>query len=181
MKKHGPFTITDSKEVYKNPWISVREDKIIHPNGKEGFFGIVEMVPGVSILALDEDNNVYLTEGFHYAHGVDSLETVSGAIDAGETPLEAAKRELQEEIGMVAEEWIDLGVVNPFTTVISSPATVFLAKGIRTEAGMKDEGELIITKKIPFDKAVEMVMDSTITHAQSCVLILKAARYLRNE
>jgi len=67
MNNNGPWKIKSSEEKYKNPWINVREDQVIGPDNKDGIFGIVEMVNGVSILPIDEDGFVYLTKEFHYA------------------------------------------------------------------------------------------------------------------
>ncbi len=181
MKNNGPWKIKDSQVKYKNPWISVREDQVIRPDGKDGIFGVVEMVAGASVLPLDSEGFVYLTKEFHYAIEQDSLEVVSGAIEEGETELEAAKRELKEELGVEANEWIDLGMMNPFTTVVKSPATLFLAKDIRFSEANPEGTEKIDLVKVKFDDAVKMVMDSQITHGQSCVLILKASQYLRKQ
>ena len=100
MKNNGPWRIKDSQVKYKNPWISVREDQVTRPDGKDGIFGVVEMVAGASVLPLDDDGFVYLTKEFHYAIEQDSIEVVSGAIDEGETAFEAAKREILEETGL---------------------------------------------------------------------------------
>ncbi len=181
MTNNGPWKIKNSEEKYKNPWITVREDQVIRPDGKDGIFGVVEMVAGVSVLPLDDNGFVYLTKEFHYAIEQDSIEVVSGAIDAGENNIEAAKRELQEELGVEADEWIDLGKLNPFTTVVKSPATLYLAKGIKFIKANPEGTEKIELIKIKFDEAVKMVMDSEITHGQSCVLILKASEYLKDK
>lgn len=178
MKKNGPWTIKESSEKYKNPWIRVREDKVIRLDGKDGIFGVVEMLSGVSVLPLDDDGFVYLTEEFHYAIGKNSVETISGAIDENEEPLEAAKRELQEETGIQADEWINLGEVNPFTTVVKSPATLYLARKLKFGEANPEETEQIKIRKIKFEEAVKIVVESKITHGPSCVLILKAAIYL---
>lgn len=181
MKTNGPWKIKGSQVKYKNPWISVREDQVIRPDGKDGIFGVVEIVAGVSVLPLDDNGFVYLTKEFHYAIEQDSIEVVSGAIDKGETALEAAKRELKEELGAEAKEWIDLGMLNPFTTVVKSPATMYLAKGIVFSEAKPEGTEKIDMLKVKFDDAVKMVMESEITHGQSCVLILKASEYLRKQ
>lgn len=119
--KKGPWIITNTKEVYRNPWISVREDSVIRPDGKDGIFGVVEMKPGVSVLPLDDDGNVYLTQEFHYAVERETIEAISGGIDDNEDIQDAAKRELKEETGIIAREWTDLGVIDPFTSVVVSP------------------------------------------------------------
>jgi len=181
MKNNGPWKIKNSQVKYRNPWISVREDQVIRPDGKDGIFGVVEMIAGTSVLPLDDEGFVYLTKEFHYAIKEDSIEVVSGAIDEGETALEAAKRELKEELGAEASEYINLGKMNPFTTVVKSPATMYLAKGIQFSEAHPEGTEKIDLVKITFDEAVKMVMDSEITHGQSCVLILKASEYLRKQ
>lgn len=178
-KKHGPWIIKETILKYKNPWIEVREDQVTRPDGKSGIFGVVEMKPGISVLALDEEGFVYLTEEFHYAIGKESIEVVSGAIDQGEEAIDAAKRELEEELGIEAEEWINLGHLDPFTSVIHSPAYLFLAKRLHFGETKQEGSEKIQCKKIPFQDTINMVLESKITHGPSCVLILKAQGYLR--
>lgn len=178
-KRNGQFIIKDSVQKYKNPWIEVAEDQVVRPDGKPGIFGIVRMVDGVAVLPLDDDGYVYLTKEFHYAIEIEDVETVSGAIDKNEKILDSAKRELKEELGMEAEEWIDLGLVNPFTTVVKSSQQMFLARKLSFGKDNQEATENIRLVKLKLEEAVEMVMNSEITHGASCVLILKAARYLK--
>ena len=179
VRKHGPWIIKETILKYKNPWIEVNEDQVIRPDGKPGTFGKIKMKPGISVLPLDDNGFVYLTKEFHYAIGKDSIEVVSGAIDKTETPIDAAKRELQEELGIIASEWIDLGLVNPFTTVINSPANLFLARKLKFTKINQEGTEIIKLKKIRLDEAVNMVINSKITHGPSCVLILKVHEFLK--
>jgi ADP-ribose pyrophosphatase len=181
MDFNGPWKIKSSREKYKNPWIRVREDQVIRPDGEDGIFGVVEMVAGISVLPLDDNGLVYLTKEFHYAIGQDSIEVVSGAIDKGESSLVAAKRELKEELGIEAKNWVDLGLLNPFTTVIKSPATMYLATKINLSEAKPEGTEKISLMKVKFVDALRMVMESKITHGPSCVLILKASEYLRKQ
>lgn len=129
-KQKGPWQVKSTKTIYKNPWMKITEDKVLRPDGKDGIFGVVQMKPGVTILAIDSKNNVYLTEGYHYAVGRISLEAISGGIDKDETKLDAAKRELKEESGLVAGKWTYLGVIDPFTTVVTSPNHLYLAQDL---------------------------------------------------
>ncbi len=108
-KQKGPWQVINTDIKYENPWISVREDKVIRPDGKQGIFGVVTMVAGSSVLPVDEKGNVFLTKEYHYGVERTTIEVVSGAIDEGESPLEAAKRELKEEVGLVATTWTAQG------------------------------------------------------------------------
>jgi ADP-ribose pyrophosphatase len=156
----------------------VREDQVIRPGGSVGFFGVVDMVSGSSVLAIDGNDEVYLVREYKYAVGRDSLEVVSGAIDAGETPLAAAKRELREEAGLIAAEWQEIGTVDPFTTAIRCTNHLFLAKGLSQTPAEPDDGEEITLVRVPLGIALNMVLTGEITHASSCILILRTARLL---
>lgn len=180
MVQHGPWIIQSTEEVYTDPWLSVRCDQVTRPDGIPGTHSVVSIKPGVSVLAVDAERNVYLTDEFHYAIGRHSLETVSGGIDDGETSEAAARRELQEELGLLAEELIPLGTVDPFTSSLCSPTGLFLARGLTETAATPEGTELIRRVKLPLESAVEKVMASEITHAPSCMLILKAERVLES-
>ena len=62
----GPYTVTSSKQIYQNPWITVQEDTVIRPDGKEGIFTTVDNGTGVSVVALDKENNIYLVKEYFY-------------------------------------------------------------------------------------------------------------------
>lgn len=176
----GPFEVVSSRHIYTNPWITVREDQVIRPGGTESIFGVVEMMGGSSVLALTEDCHVYLAKEYKYGLQSYSIETVSGGVEANETPLEAAIRELREEFGLEAREWISLGMIYPFTNVIKSPSHLFLALDVEVKHAPKpDPGEHIETLMLPLDEVVEMVMRGEIVNGSACTLILKAHYYLK--
>jgi ADP-ribose pyrophosphatase len=141
----------------------------------------VTLGSGVSVLALDDEKRVYLTDEFHYAVGRRTLEVVSGGCDPGEEPLDAARRELEEELGIVARDWIELGSFDPFTTMLCAPAKLFLARNLTFGASRQEGTENIRCVTVSFDEAIAMVMDGRITHGPSCVVILKAARLLEQK
>src|SRR4051812_21485581 len=117
----NPYRLNSRRDVYRNRWIYLREDQVARADGGAATFGVIEMKAGSTVLAVNEQREVYLVKEFKYAIDRPSIELISGAIEDGESPLDAAKRELEEEAGLSAKEWIDLGVVDPFTTVIRSP------------------------------------------------------------
>jgi ADP-ribose pyrophosphatase len=181
MRQHGPWKVKKHVLKYKNPWIAVHEDQVIRPDGKPGIYGTVRFLPGISVVVLDDKDCVYLVELFQYALGRKSIETVSGGMDKGETPLQTAKRELKEELGMEAKEWADLGVIHMYTSIISgAPQHLFLARKLK-KTRMKREGtEVLKPIKVKLSQAVGWVLESKIVDAQSSMAILKANEYLKN-
>jgi len=179
MKTNGPWKIKESLEKYKNFWMRVSEDKVIQPDGKDGIVGVVEMRKGVSVLPMDDDGYVYLTDQFRYLMEKNIIETVSGAMEDNEKPLDTAKRELKEELGIEAQDWIDLGLMDPFTTAVKSPHKIFLAKKLTFGEDHQEGTENIKMVKVKLEEAVKMVMDNVITNGPSSVLILKADKYLK--
>src|SRR5215207_4359482 len=176
--KRGQWTVLDSAVLYSNPWISVREDRVIQPDGEEGAFGVVEMKPGVSVLPVDDDGTVYLVRVYRYTLDRDSLEVLAGGMEADEDPAEAARRELREEAGIEATDLIDLGVVDQLTEVVVSPDYLFLARGLSFHESDREETEQIERVAVPLDQAVQWALDGTISPVTLVVLIIKAARHI---
>lgn len=174
VEKYGPWTIQETSQKYQNSFIKVQEDQVLQPDGQPGMYATVTMKPGVAILPIDSDGVVYLSRQFRYAVGKESIEVVCGAVEENEPPIEAAQRELQEELGIKAEEWIELGFFHLDTSIVHCPLYLFLAKQL-TFTQINQEGtEKIERLRTSFNEALQMVMDSVITQGASCVLILKA-------
>jgi ADP-ribose pyrophosphatase len=173
MTPHGPWRIVESHHVYRDPWVDVRQDDVIRPDGRPGTYSVVHLKPGVCVVAMDEDRCVYLTEEFHYGVGRTTIEAVSGGLESGEDALVTARRELQEEIGIRAQNWTDLGVVDPFTASVVSPTRLFLAQQLTFGDHAQEATETIRCVRMSLSEAVRRVVDSEITHAPSAVLLLK--------
>jgi ADP-ribose pyrophosphatase len=101
-------------------------------------------------------------------------------MEEGEPPLDAAERELREELGFTAREWVELGSIDPFTTQLVSPNYQFLALGLGRVCQEPDEAEVLERVTLNLNEAVQMVMLGEITHAPSCILLLKAHLWMHN-
>lgn len=174
-RAHGPWTIEATSQPYRDPWVRLCRDEVTRPDGKAGSYAVVYLKPGVCVIAVDAQDRVYLTYEFYYGVGRVTLEAVSGGIEAGEDPLPTAKRELAEELGIEAERWTELGWVDPFTANVVSPTRLYLAEQLSLGRAAPEGTEQIECVRIDFDEAVRRVMASQITHAPSCVAILKVA------
>jgi ADP-ribose pyrophosphatase len=173
------FLLKNTREIYSNRWITVTEDEVLRPGGQPGIFGVVTMIDGATVLPLFESGDVALVREYKYAVGRHTIEAMSGGVDKGEKPLDAARRELKEELGFTATTWHDLGSVDPFTSIIKCTNHMFLAEGLTRGPTDTEPGEIVEPVFVSLAEAVEMVMDGTITHSASCTLLLKAERFLR--
>ncbi len=107
---HGPWQIKQSKIAYQDPWLTVRRDEVLRPDGTPGSYAMVKLKPGVCVVAIDDEQNVHLTEEFHYAVGRITLEGVSGGIEPEHDAEETRTKELEEELGIRARTMESLGV-----------------------------------------------------------------------
>ena len=179
-QKKGPWTTISSELKYLNPWISVREDQILRPDGQPGIYGIVEPKHAVGVVAVAPhlENNVlqvYLVGQYRYATQVYSWEIIEGGSEEGEDPLQTGKRELKEEAGLVANEWQMLGnniqLSNSHSTEL---ATLFLATGLSIGQNSPDPTEELEVRSLDFSKAVEMTLSGEISDALTIMGLLLA-------
>jgi ADP-ribose pyrophosphatase len=175
----NPFRRTSRREVHKGRLIRLWVDDVLQPRGTPAEFEVAEIKHGSSVLALDDRRNVTLVREWKYAFEHPSLEVVSGGIEPDEQPLDAAQRELREEAGLIARQWVPLGVVDPFTTMVRCRNHLFIARDLEDVAHEREEGEVMEVHRLPIEAAFEMVMQGEITHAASCVLVLKTFEWLR--
>jgi len=173
-KQNGKWTIKNTRKIFENPFFAVFEDAVLKPDGNEGTYATIRFTSGAAVLPIDDEDNVYLTRQFRYAIGRDDLEIVAGSIE-GEGALDGAKRELKEELGIEAEEWIDLGSIYSLTSITQSCSRQFIAKGLTFGAQETEGTEDIEPVKLKLSDALEMVLKGEITDGDTCILILKAA------
>jgi len=179
MRKNGDWTIKETKKKFANDFFKVFEDKVIQPDGKNGKYATIEFVPGVSVLAIDDEDFVYLTKQFRYKAGRETLEVVAGAVE-DEAPLKAAKRELKEELGITAKEFIRLGKIQLDNSIIKSESTLYIARKLTFGKTNRDDAEEMKSVKIKFRDAIEKVSKGEINHAPSCILLLRARLEYQN-
>jgi ADP-ribose pyrophosphatase len=170
------YTLKSSREVYRNQWIRVREDRIEWHAGAAALYGVVEVKPGVCVLPIHADGRVVLVSEFKYAIQRQAVEAISGGIDAGESPEAAAVREVAEESGYRVGRLTALGTLDPLSSVVRAPANLFLAEELTPGVADPDEAEHVRVVELPLAEALAMVLDGRIRHGPSTVLVLRAAR-----
>lgn len=174
MEKDNPWTTLERKEVYDNNWINVNEHQVINPSGGHGIYGVVHFKNlAIGVLPLDEDNNTWLVGQYRYPMQAYSWEIPEGGGPLGLDPLDGAKRELLEETGLVATDWIEIQRMHLSNSVSDELAIIYIARGLKMTESEPEETEQLVLRKLPFDEAYQMVMDGTITDSMTVAAILK--------
>lgn len=182
MQEQNPWKTCSSRIAYENQWMRIREDKVIRPDGNEGIYAHMEKLAAVAVVALTEDNYLYLVGQYRYPTRQYSWEIIEGGLESGETPLEGAQRELKEEAGLSAESWIDLGKPVQISNCLSAElGYAFLARGLVLGQSSPDQTEVLQIKKVPFAEALASVYSGEISDAFSIIGILRAEYYLRQK
>lgn len=176
----SPWTTLANRLIYTNPWMTVREDRVLRPDGREGIYGVMEARPATGVVALTEDQQVWLVGQWRYPTGRYSWEIIEGGADPGELPEEAARRELLEEAGLVAERWELLaGEVQLSNCITAELAWIYLARGLSVaQAPTPEATEQLALRKVPLAEALLRVDRGEITDAVSVIGLLRAARRL---
>jgi len=98
----NPWTTLSKEEVYKNPWIAISHRQVLNPAGGKGIYGVVQFQNiAIGILPLDENNNTWLVGQYRYTLEKYTWEIPEGGSPINTPPLDSAKRELKEEVGLV--------------------------------------------------------------------------------
>jgi len=166
----------NTKIVYDNRWIAVSHQEVITPAGTQGIYGVVHFKnTAVGIVPLDHDNNTWLVKQHRYPLGQDSWEIPEGGSPENESTLQTAKRELEEEVGLKANQWTELLTLHPSNSVTDEKAVVFLAEQLSPGQQLLEDSEDIEVLKLPLREAIAMALDGRITDGISVAALLKLA------
>lgn len=167
----NPWRTVSTRVVYENPWIRVREDEVVRPDGLPGIYGVVHFRNvAVGVLAV-EDGALWLVGQYRYPLGLYSWEIPEGGCPEGEDPLEAGKRELEEETGFRARRWTKMGQAHLSNSVSDELAVWFLAEGLEQGERRPDGTEKLQVRRVSFGEALRMLDSGEITDALSVLAI----------
>ena len=169
-----------STSVFDGRILHITLDEIELPNGKKSKREVVNHPGGVTVAALDEENNLLFVRQFRYPYKEVVLELPAGKLEKGSTPLENGKRELMEETGAEGYSYISLGQLYPSPGYTSEIIHLYACKVKSQGSSNPDDGEFLNVEKIPLDKAVEMVLNNQIPDAKTQVAVLKTAMLIKS-
>lgn len=176
LKPHGkPWGVSSSQVVYDNPWITVTEYQAVAPTGRPALYGKVSMKnQAIGVLPLHADGTVTLVGQNRFALANYSWELPEGGAPHGEDPLDGAKRELAEEVGLQAADWRQVLRMELSNSVTDEIATGFLAMDLSPTDTAPDETEDLAIARIPFREALDAAVAGHMPDAISVALLLRA-------
>jgi len=174
----NPWETLSTRETYSNPWIRVREDQVLNPSGGPGIYGVVEYKNrAIGVIPVDDGGFTWLVGQWRYCHERYEWEIPEGGCPAGESPVEAARRELLEETGIVAASITPLLTgIQLSNSTTNEVCDVFVATGLSFAEAQPEETEQLEVLRLPLAEAIAMAKDGRIRDSVSVLALLAMAQ-----
>ncbi|QQG49799.1 MAG: NUDIX hydrolase [Candidatus Berkelbacteria bacterium] len=178
MERRNPWKRLSHRLVYKTPWMEVYEDKVTRPDGSPGQYSYVQVGTGVYIVAITDDDKIYLVGQFRYPTSTFSWELPAGAAD-GDDLLAEAKRELKEETGLEAKNWRKIGRLQVVNGISQDWSHVFIATGLsQTGKHQQEEEGIQEMQAFSLPEILRMIDLGELSCGQSMAALMLAAKHL---
>ena len=173
--RNGPWRILSRDVAYENPWIRIDHQDVVHPDGSDGIYGVVHFKNvAVGVLPVFEDGTVPLVGQHRFPLREYSWELPEGGGPIDEEPLEAGRRELAEETGYVAANWLKLIDFDVSNSVTDERSVCYLAWGLTAGAAVPEPSEQLAHQRIAFRELVARCLDGRIRDSLTIVMALAA-------
>lgn len=178
---NNPWTTKSISTKYETPWIKVTHHEVITPGGSDGIYGCVHFKNlAVGIIPLDQEYNTWIVGQYRYPIKRYTWEIPEGGCPIGTSPLETAKRELMEEVGIAALNWQLIQELDLSDSASDEISYCYLATGLSFGQTSHEDNEEIIIRKLPFSELFEMVESGEIRDAISVAAVYKLQRMIDN-
>ncbi|MBK9160751.1 MAG: NUDIX hydrolase [Nitrosomonadales bacterium] len=170
----------DSALMYEGDFITVRKDKVLLPDGSTSTREYLTHPGAVAVLAMLDNGNLVMERQFRYAPQREFIELPAGKIDPGEDILATAQRELLEETGYVADEWIHLATAWPCIGYADERMEYFLARGLTHRGRNLDDGEFLEVFELSLHKAIDWIRQGRINESKTIVGLFWLEKHLKD-
>lgn len=170
----NPWTTLTRNKVYESPWIEVEHHDVLNPAGNPGTYSVVKFNKlAIGVVPLDAENNTWIVGQYRYPLHTYTWEIPEGGGDRDVDPVESAKRELLEECGIIAREYIPIQQLQLSNSATDEVAHLFVARQLSFTESQPEETEQLSIRKVPFDEVYRLVEEGYITDSLSVAAILK--------
>lgn len=175
VSEENPWKTLSGEVRYENKWIRVTEHQVVNPSGNPGIYGVVHFKSvAIGVLPVDAEGCVHLVGQYRYSLDAYSWEMPEGGGAPDMPPIEEAKRELREETGLVARQWLELLPIHTSNSICDEHGVIYLAWDMeQTESEPEDTEQLTIVR-MPFADVVDLVLEGVITDSMTVAAVLKA-------
>lgn len=173
-------TCLESTLLYEGDFLRVHKDSVLLPDGAVSSREYIIHPGAVAVLAMLDNGNLLMERQFRYAPQREFIELPAGKIDHGEDILVCAKRELLEETGYVASEWIHLTTAWPCIGYADERMEYFLARGLTHQGRKLDDGEFLEVFELSLAEAIEWIRQGKINESKTIVGLFWLEKYLKN-
>jgi ADP-ribose pyrophosphatase len=171
---------SNRRQILKLGVVDLGVERASLPNGVEIDLAVIRHPGAAAIVALDDAGNLAMLHQYRHAIGGYLWEIPAGCRNAGESPLQCARRELAEEAGLSAQRWDHLGSIVTIPSFCDERIDLYLARELDVATGTPDEDEVIRVEKISFDAAMKMISSGEIIDAKSIAALYRARDLLNH-
>jgi 8-oxo-dGTP pyrophosphatase MutT (NUDIX family) len=173
-EEQNPWTTLNRQQVYESPWIGVEHHEVLNPAGNPGTYSVVKFKKlAIGIVPLDEHNNTWIVGQYRYPLHTYTWEIPEGGGDLDVDPIESAKRELLEECGIIAGEYLPIQQLQLSNSATDEVAHLFIARNLTFTQAQPEENEQLRIRKVSFDELYKLVKEGYVTDSLTVAAVLK--------
>lgn len=173
--------VNHTKEIYRGNSFSFIDENVTLPNGTNTRMGFVHHPGSTAIVPFAADDRVVMTRQYRHPVREYLFEIPAGTMEPDESPLNCARRELEEETGFIAESFIPVSRIHILPSYSDEVIHIFLARGLRKSQQNLDQDEIIQVVEFTLDRIRQMIEDGSVTCALTILAVQQACLYLENE
>ena len=166
-----------SETVFRGDFLKVNRDRVSLPDGRQGVREYIVHPGAVMIVPLLDDGCLLLERQYRHPMGRVMLEFPAGKLDAGESLLDCARRELREETGYRAREWAHAGVLHNAIAYSNEGIQIFFARGLRAGERQLDDGEFLELTTLSAEELDQACARGEVTDAKTLIGLLWLQRW----
>lgn len=158
-----------SEQVFTGGFLQVTRAEVALPDGNVATREFIRHPGAAAVLALTDDGRLVMERQYRYPAGREFIEIPAGKLDPAELPHDTARRELLEETGFTARQWLYLGKAWPCIGYADEVIHYYLATGLAQQARQLDDGEFLEVQLLPLDEVQQMALNGEIADSKTIV------------